>query len=157
MAKKSHTAIAKPTDMGSGFQHQAGAGPPCCRGPAALWLACPYGGGGTQFKGLLSQQMASGLAITTPNLRVGESSLRLSCHHRHTKSYKENKTKQNSSAALYGTRCPEPAEITAWARSWSKPCTVGARAVILVAWACAQSNVQWWMSMGRGGHLALAR
>ena len=23
------------------------------------WLACPYGGGGTQCKGLLSQQMAS--------------------------------------------------------------------------------------------------
>ena len=50
--------------MGSGLQHQAGAGPPRCRGSATPWLACPYGGGGTQCKGLLSQQMASGSAIT---------------------------------------------------------------------------------------------
>ena len=35
-----------------------------------------FGGGGTQCKGLLSRQMASRSAITTPDLRVGKSSLR---------------------------------------------------------------------------------
>ena len=66
VAKKIHsTAIAKPADMGSGFQHQAGAGPPRCSGPAAPGLACPYGGSGTQCKGPLSRQMASRSAITT--------------------------------------------------------------------------------------------
>ena len=63
------TVFAKPAHMGSGFQHQAGAGPPRCSGLAAPWLACPYGGGGTHHKVLLSQQIASGSAITTTNLR----------------------------------------------------------------------------------------
>ena len=69
--KNLNNVIAKPAHMGSGLQHQAGAGPPRCRGSATPWLACPYGGGGTQCKGLLSQQMA-----TTTNLRVEKSSLR---------------------------------------------------------------------------------
>ena len=49
MAKRKNlnNVRAKPVHMGSGLQHQAGAGPP--RGSA-----CPYGGGGTQCKGLLS-------------------------------------------------------------------------------------------------------
>ena len=57
--KNLNKAIAKPAHMGSGFQHLAGPGPPCCSASATPWLACPYGGGGTQCKGLLSQQMAS--------------------------------------------------------------------------------------------------
>ena len=65
----------------------------------------------TQCKGLLSQQMASRSAIATTNLRVGKSSQRYSCHHRHTESCKENKTKQNktchrASRSLSFQRCP---------------------------------------------------
>ena len=55
---------------------QAGACPARCSGSATPWLACLFGGGGTQCKGLLSQQMASRFAITTTNLRVGKPSLR---------------------------------------------------------------------------------
>ena len=50
-----------------------------CRGPAAPWLACTYGGGGTQYKRApLSPQMAGRRAIATANLRVGKSPLRWS-------------------------------------------------------------------------------
>jgi len=58
--------------MGSGLQHQAGAGPPRCRGLAMPWLACPYGGGGTQCKGLLSQQMASQVGQNHPKFEGGK-------------------------------------------------------------------------------------
>ena len=43
--KKVNNVIAKPAHMESGLQHQAGAGPPRCRGSATPWLACPSGGG----------------------------------------------------------------------------------------------------------------
>ena len=67
-------SVAQPTQStlkGSGLQHQAGAGPPRCRGPAAPWLACPYGRGGTQCKVLLSRRMASRSAIATPKFEGG--------------------------------------------------------------------------------------
>ena len=70
--KNLNTVIAKPAHMGSGFQHQAGAGPPRCRGSATPWLACPYGGGGTQCKGLLSQQMASQVGQNHPKFEGGK-------------------------------------------------------------------------------------
>ena len=36
------------------------------------WLACPYGGGGTQCKGLLSQQMASQVGDYHPKFEGGK-------------------------------------------------------------------------------------
>ena len=36
------------------------------------WLACPYGGGGTQCKGLLSQQMASQVGQNHPKFEGGK-------------------------------------------------------------------------------------
>ena len=56
--------------------YQAGAGPPAAGVSNVLARLPFFGGGSTQCKGLLSQQMASRLAKTTPNLRVGKSSLR---------------------------------------------------------------------------------
>ena len=41
-------------------------------GSAMPWLACPYGGGGTQCKGLLSQQMASQVGQNHPKLEGGK-------------------------------------------------------------------------------------
>ena len=70
--KNLNNVIAKPAHMGSGLQHQAGAGPPRCRGSATPWLACPYGGGGTQCKGLLSQQMASQVGHNHPKFEGGK-------------------------------------------------------------------------------------
>ena len=75
------------------FHHE----PPRCSGPATPWLACPYGGGGTQCKGLLSQQMASGSAITAPNLRVGKTSL-CSSHATTGTPRVQRKTKRNKIA-----------------------------------------------------------
>ena len=95
--KNLNTVIAKPAHMGSGFQHQAGAGPPRCRGSATPWLACPYGGGGTQCKGLLSQQMASQVGHYHPKFEGGKvvSAVVMPPQAHRELQGKQNKTKQN--------------------------------------------------------------
>ena len=96
--KNLNTVIAKPAHMGSGLQHQAGAGPPRCRGSATPWLACPYGGGGTQCKGLLSQQMASQVGQNHPKFEGGKvvSAVVMPPQAHRELQGKQNKTKQNS-------------------------------------------------------------
>ena len=95
--KNLNTVIAKPAHMGSGLQHQAGAGPPQCRGSATPWLACPYGGGGTQCKGLLSQQMASQVGQNHPKFEGGKvvSAVVMPPQAHRELQGKQNKTKQN--------------------------------------------------------------
>ena len=97
--KNLNTVIAKPAHMGSGFQHQAGAGPPRCRGSATPWLACPYGGGGTQCKGLLSQQMASQVGHYHPKFEGGKvvSAVVMPPQAHRELQGKQNKTKQRIS------------------------------------------------------------
>ena len=95
--KNLNNVIAKPAHMGSGLQHQAGAGPPRCRGSATPWLACPYGGGGTQCKGLLSQQMASQVGHYHPKFEGGKvvSAVVMPPQAHRELQGKQNKTKQN--------------------------------------------------------------
>ena len=99
VAKKENlnNVIAKPAHMGSGLQHQAGAGPPRGRGSATPWLACPYGGGGTQCKGLLSQQMASQVRDYHPKFEGGKavSAVVMPPQAHRELQGKQNKTKQN--------------------------------------------------------------
>ena len=108
VAQNLNTVIAKPAHMGSGLQHQAGAGPPRCRGSATPWLACPYGGGGTQCKGLLSQQMASQVGHYHPKFEGGKvvSAVVMPPQAHRELQGKQNKTKQNKTSA---TLQPEPA------------------------------------------------
>ena len=96
--KNLNNVIAKPAHMGSGLQHQAGAGPPRCRGSATPWLACPYGGGGTQCKGLLSQQMASQVGDYHPKFEGGKvvSAVVMPPQAHRELQGKQNKTKQNT-------------------------------------------------------------
>ena len=100
-----NTVIAKPAHMGSGLQHQAGARPPRCRGSATPWLACPYGGGGTQCKGLLSQQMASQVGHYHPKFEGGKvvSAVVMPPQAHRELQGKQNKTKQISFQKLFTT------------------------------------------------------
>ena len=84
------SVIAKSAHVGSGLQHQAGAGPPHCRGSAMPWLACPCGGGGTQYKGLLSQQMVSRLPVGWESCLCGSHAT--TCTPRVARKTKQNKT-----------------------------------------------------------------
>ena len=105
--KNLNNVIAKPAHMGSGFQHQAGAGPPRCRGSAMPWLACPYGGGGTQCKGLLSQQMASQVGHYHPKFEGGKvvSAVVMPPQAHRELQGKQNKTKHGITAQ------PKPSQI----------------------------------------------
>ena len=62
------------------------------------WLACPYGGGGTQCKGLLSQQMASQVGQNHPKFEGGKvvSAVVMPPQAHRELQGKQNKTKQNS-------------------------------------------------------------
>ena len=112
--KNLNNVIAKPAHMGSGLQHQAGAGPPRCRGSATPWLACPYGGGGTQCKGLLSQQMASQVGQNHPKFEGGKvvSAVVMPPQAHRELQGKQNKTKQNKCWLLAPVRARAPSGIS---------------------------------------------
>ena len=67
------------------------------------WLACPYGGGGTQCKGLLSQQMASQVRDYHHKFEGGKavSAVVMPPQAHRELQGKQNKTKQNRRLAQH--------------------------------------------------------